>query len=347
MKISVLITGKIRNKYIFKYLLSNYILLRDHGIVDEIIISGWEADYESEAIDINELSLQGIKHILTHEPNAFYSPGHLIHQLKAIKQALPHINPENFIFKTRTDIVPEFEKLPALFSNVINARPIYGTHNTFRRRIWVTHFEFFVPFWISDLVIMAQWTDMESMIRYDFEYEIMGDIPSKGAVPNPEIRHFLPIFEQPFPLLREYRKVWPLMHINNSNYCRDLINFLEKDIYLEYLSLYYYIIDTHFLVGTDAYPGEMRLLRKSGENWYLQNAYPASSHDDSTNFSEKINKLSQGNIFSPTPNSKLIRSILNREDLNSIALSLTAKHLSSALAYKNTSKRMSDLLSIF
>jgi hypothetical protein len=269
MGVSVAICGQIRDPLVFMATLGEFRKLLAQGFIDEIIVSTWPTDSAGRPVDPTAPLFAGIDVIVNDNiRDPFRNRGIYFILTKPIYTATRAAIPGNWIFRTRPDMVLSFENLPLLFSRVMAQPEVSEPQGVLKRRMWVSHFELTLPFFIADFCFFAHAPDMLRLCEWDAYYEV--SVPSlqeeiqtiPGHTPIGEIRRFLTPFVQHYPILHEYRDIWKYGCFGSD--VRDSIleyNF-SKEIWWEYFSVYLHILSSYFCIGTKYYDGDAIVVRE-------------------------------------------------------------------------------------
>ncbi|HYD68019.1 hypothetical protein [Azospirillum sp.] len=268
-RITLLLCGQIRHPDFFRNMMGAYLHMVKTGVAHRIILSTWEDELRPLGDLEQQMRGHGIEIVFNRPPPAgFQVAGNFMQQTKQLYGGLLAADSGDWVFKTRPDVYMQLEKLPALFDAVRTAPPVAVAPRVFERRVWVPYFEATEPFFISDVVFMGRRDDMLKLCNFDMGYEINETFDTdeplelQKTAPAAEIRKYLSAFTADFPICHEIREIWQYAEYYRES--RDAIidyNFSQK-IYWEYVALFLYVLNSHFLVGRPHYDGKLDIIRE-------------------------------------------------------------------------------------
>lgn len=266
--IAVILCGQIRDDAFFDKIIRIWIELKALGFIDQLIYSTWEGELDRFPALETRLRYYGIEIIYGTEPKAWRVGGNYLHQTKQLYNALLAVDSGSWVFKCRPDVYVHFDSLMPLFQSVIVAPPPAADPHIFQRRIWVPYFEATQPFFLSDVVFFGLRDDLLRLCHFDVSYEVNGtfelpdplEIQKKAAAA--ETRKYLSLFAYYFPVLNEYKDVWQYAeyYLDKRSDVMDY-NFAHP-IYWEYMALYFYIMNSYFLIGRPYYDNRIEIVRE-------------------------------------------------------------------------------------
>jgi hypothetical protein len=261
---TLLICGQLRDPVCTQLVFSGAKKLLDAKQVDEVIISTWPEDRAGNPVNVGWIEGLGFRVVVCRQPPQPFGGSHnCILQSKQMYQGLRAAAPGAWVFKTRTDILLNFERLPALFERVRALPPVDEPRRVFSRRVWLPHFEATQPFNLADMVQFGLAEDLLKLCNFDFYYEVNDAIPDNYEImaATAEIRRFMPAFYDHFPILREYRDAWQFASYETPQRYDVMLYCLNNPIYWEYMTLSLYIIHNYFAVGKPFYDGMVHVVR--------------------------------------------------------------------------------------
>jgi hypothetical protein len=274
-----LFTGQLRHK---KKLVRSIIELKFLFLFDEIIISTWKEELNSRVL-ILFFRILNIKLIINNsEPDPFNLGGNFYHQMKSMEYGLKEIDERSFVFKSRTDVHIK----PKAVRKILSLDYQTGPESMFDKKIWIPYFEVTRMFYFGDECFYGTCKDLKKFTNYeaifdslDMDYGISHI--RRFAYPYTKLdRHYL-------TLLKDF---------GNSNYGPERFSTLKKRLgqtnFLEYLKLYYKIIDTDFRVGIEDESSYITFRK-----WSEGNIFPKST-DIHESLTESSACLNLGHIFS-------------------------------------------------
>ena len=254
-KVDALITGKIRDPQVFGQVMSMMIRLRDRGVFRRIILSAWQEDLILMKDFITQLVINHVLVVDNGRELPVRSCGNYWEQVKTLQGGLEQIEDGILVFKTRTDILfyGGDETVAAIVTQNLGCTcNLYGL----KHKIWIPSFVALQPFFMADQCFMGLADDFRKFLRFDADIEAQGVEVAlyPGSLTHPaaasaEIRFWLQPFLEQFEVLRSYRKIWPLSMNGFPHYPEIQAFNMKSEIYLEYLSIYWTILNSAFQVS--------------------------------------------------------------------------------------------------
>lgn len=196
---SVLICGKIRDEEQFGRDLDIYQDWLDQGLVRRIVFSGWLSDASHPLMA--RMQSMGIRIVLAHEP-VIRGVGHIFHQIKALHFGLLEFEPDEVVFRARTDKIFLGFSMAEL-SQSFQAAALPEPGSPFQRRLMIFAVVPLQPFFFTDISLMGLAGDLHKLVSFDMWYEL-----DHGSV-NPEQVFHLPPYLDVCPATRYFARVNP------------------------------------------------------------------------------------------------------------------------------------------
>ena len=254
--VDVLITGMVRDRAVFSRVLSLFLRLKHLGHIRNVIFSSWSGCIQEQAdVLVQMRALGGI--VVDNGPGmAVVSVGNYFEQVKTLDGGLSVVEDDVWVFKTRADLIfeenAESHILAILASIVGQSCGKYG----FAGKIWAPAFVALQPFFIGDQCYCGLSQDLRRFIRYDAEVEALGTEVAKfpGSATHPaaaaaEIRFWMEPFRTLFPVLAEYRHVWPHAMNGHPIFLALQQHHLASPLYQEYLAIYWTMLHDIFVIS--------------------------------------------------------------------------------------------------
>lgn len=341
MNISVLILGQIRGIDIFLKSLEIYIQAKRDGIIQQIVFSTWFKEIDNyDGLRIQLASL-GVELVETFEPIEFRTAGHYFHQMRGIYEGLSIIDINNFVFKTRTDVViSSLESLKSILCKDLTIKQPPWLKKDLSYKIWVSHFEITHPFFICDLFFFAHHSDIIRFLNFDnFPDQRKNFDPFYDSVRNSmhslvEVRFYSNPFLQSFPILQEFRNI-----VHLFGYCTQLkypiLNYcLQQQFFWQILTVYYFILHSYFVVGGSELYGSLLWCKTNP----IGDSLLPSGKTESDKFSDNFNyqKISKEGDFMCDSN-EWLENVFNRKINEEFVLKDFHSILYAGLSYSKSS----------
>lgn len=280
MRKVVCICGQIRNRQILTASLNFFIKAREKGIIDNIIISTWTGEiekYHGLSVELNNARIQLFQQDYPQMP----ADGNQFCQKITLRCILDFLADDDLVLRTRADILFNDFSLEKIFDTVFSSE----ISNSFgiRNKIWVPSFEMYTPFFISDYTYCGSAFDLKKLgdgLHFFNPHEarffdkkgalITNEMPKStllqvgwpvGAMrmsePVCEQRLFLPMFKNICSIAQEIEDIMHLFSAatNLRPFKYDIL--LNSNLYWEYIFFYWCLMINVFIVGSDAYDGNL------------------------------------------------------------------------------------------
>jgi hypothetical protein len=278
-KFTLLITGKIRDPDEFMRNLLVYEEWIFHGWIDTLIFSGWREDLHDGCI--GRLRSMGAKILLT-DPPEFRSRGNVFHQIKSFYCGLSDVPDDTIVLKSRTDKVwlnfsPE--KALARFHNSLPT----GSRSPFAQRIHVAAMLPLQPFFINDIMLMGQASDLRKLLSFDMWFEL-----EQGLLNAEQIFHYHP-HSRGDDIWRAFYRVNPGLIHSDADTSRKLIRtLLKNEVYLRAVAEYLLAFVDGYSIGIGR---EHEFVKPNQVSIDALIDQPANNHFDGIRFAEGANTL--------------------------------------------------------
>jgi hypothetical protein len=185
--------------------------------------------------------------------------GNVFQQILSLDRALDVIDDDALVLKTRPDVV--FLEIGAMQSVIVRATEMIEKHVRSQNikglfeKIWIPFFVPMIPFFAADQIFFGTARALRKFSFYDMfteAYQILDQRYSQdpgGGQTAQEIRRFLAPFASQYPVLREYRFVWPKLALSTTmlpHVCHYNIN---SPFYREYLAVWLKTANEAFFIG--------------------------------------------------------------------------------------------------
>jgi hypothetical protein len=258
--ITVVMCGQMRSMHLLMLSLEQVYNLYLEGEVQRLILSTWRGEVEKVDGGAGFFRDRGIQVIESDFPPRLAIEGNVFQQMLAMDRALDEIDDDDLVLRTRTDLAfASRDALRAVLAQDLTLGPVLideGGPPIFSERIWTPYFHPSFPFYFADQLFLGRARDLRKLNNYDMHTEAYG-ITSRPHECNPghssgaaaEIRRFLGPFLQRFPVLREYRFVWPKLCLGTPLMRDVLIHNMLSDCYPQYQALSLAMTARYFRVG--------------------------------------------------------------------------------------------------
>ena len=244
-KISVVVTGLVRNKELFSRSLDS---LRGLAGVGDIVLSTWDTEAQENATILAEFQhKQGLKIIAVPEPDKW--SGNLLSQMKSLYVGLNQVPADSYVLKTRTDVYIEPEALRHAFEKDLALTPAQNfsqVRHPFNEKVCVWGVEATSPFYIHDLFFFGRHADISKLVNMDIRYDLLYQM-SKEKI---HIRRFLHPFLHEFPIFEKFLHIEHVLG-NTDKFPVEyryavLEKLLEDEAYILIMALYFRVVGTYF-----------------------------------------------------------------------------------------------------
>jgi hypothetical protein len=239
---SIVVCGKIRDAEALAYHIDIYEDWLSKGAANRIVFSGWLEDYEHPLI--RRFANMGAKVVLSNPP-VLGSPGHVLHQVKALHYALQHFQDDELVLRSRTDkVLLDFD--PISLVNRWHTAPAPNAPSPYLRRIFIRAALPAQPFFFNDMMMLGRKGDLARMVSFDLWPEL------EHALLNPEQKfHFQPYHRLGMcAATAMFLRVNPGIITGNETLARAVVRFmLAHDIYLRALAESLLAHENHYVMG--------------------------------------------------------------------------------------------------
>ncbi len=309
--VDIIFTGLIREHDLLKRSISDMVLLRKEGLINNIIISTWIGEPQKHPEILLFLKKNKIIILESEEPKDF-GDGHIWGQMKSLEEGLNKSDYNRFILKTRTDVYIDPFFLRKLFSSkekLLKISKDLPKGNIFRYKVWVPWFELTKPFFMGDECFFGHYHDLNLFVNYDCSYDKKYEInPDKAHV-----RRFIHPFLKDYPIFYdsleryskeryfkntlkklshelyvELTKLTFLRKISEKNRFNILNRRLKEKRFIELLAIYYSILYSHFYIDSWSFPKQV-VFREHSEPLFKSNG-----EDLERNFTKEMVRIPYG-----------------------------------------------------
>ena len=113
--ITVLLVGQVRNQHVLLRMSENLAVLRDKGLVDQVILSTWTNEILKIRDLLPQLDAAGVTVKWVDEPVANLSaPGNIVNQMRGVDLALETVEDTAWILRARPDLWVDFDLVACL-----------------------------------------------------------------------------------------------------------------------------------------------------------------------------------------------------------------------------------------
>ena len=218
------------------------------NIVSKIIYSTWNGRL-SDGLH-KKLLAKGVTVLLNDEPSDI-GKNSIIAQNKSLEFGLELCNENDIVLRTRTDVYISNQLLKDVLikyenSNVKNSK-------VFDKKIWIPTFEITKPFYMDDAIFLGKCKDLKYLTKFDMSWNLAMD---GGG--DTHVRKFIHPFIKIYPQLLSYKDKLidggpNSLYIapNSKERFKLLRERLNESDYLDYLTIYYYVLNKYFLIYCD------------------------------------------------------------------------------------------------
>lgn len=240
----LLVTGLLRRKQDFEETLKSYEELRSSGVISDVYFSSWEERVTKD--DLAFLKDHDVKAILDNEPSNI-GPGSVYAQVRSLSNGLKQINDNEFVFKTRTDVIAKPSLLKAVYEKKESGDFEIEDNSFFESKVWLNAFEVTKPFYVEDTVYAGLCSDLKKLVNEDTSFDAAYGKCTVGG--STHIRQFIKPFLSRFEVLELYKSCL----IQGGNFISADQDELRQQLfnsedYREMLATYYYILLNYFHV---------------------------------------------------------------------------------------------------
>ena len=265
--ITVLLVGQIRNQHVLLHMSENLAVLRDKGLVDQVILSTWTNEIPKIRHLLPQLATVGVTVKWADEPIANLSaPGNIVNQMRGVDLALETVEDTAWVLRARPDLWVDFDMVAGLATADMSLdEPGAGvlTH-----KIWTPFVELCQPMCMSDIAFFGHYADIVKLQSFDSFHEVAGtnlgtSLGNKPLVSfDSEIRRYTPAFHSAYPVLQEYYRISNRFFLGIHELRGAMLAKLyDEDYYWQYMGAYFDILKKYFSIGRDIVDSRVLLIR--------------------------------------------------------------------------------------
>ncbi len=273
-KISVVITGQIKSSETFLNSIKEFVALKEEGVIDEIILSTWQTELDRQGRELIEQISENLIVITPTPPKV--NSGSAFYQMKSFHFGLNEVvNKNNFIFKSRPDLLILREDLKNIFKKNYN---IDSTRSPFKNKIWIPWFEISKPFYLADECFFCSYSDAVKLYNYNTIYDNYYNIDAGIS----HIRRFYDPFIGTYPEFENFFLNFGITGHGRSGRFQIFDVLYNNSNYLRGMKLYYEVLEANFNIGLD-YNGyiDFREWNKLENSTYIESLYASVKRDNS------------------------------------------------------------------
>lgn len=222
------------------------------GLIGDLIFSTWKGEIDRNPEVWDALNKFGAHVIESDEPQ-IKTPGHVLHQSKALALALAACPDEGMVLKFRPDVMlldPRYDRV--LSGEVAERHERRVKPTLFQRPVWINSGMPFYPFYFNDIVFYGQKEDLQKLSAVDVRSELF----YSGMMPE-QFFHLAPVLDGS-PLLRSFARIQRPMVAGDALANRDYGAMLLKSpfwhrVWAQFMSLLIENYDVGFSHDDDVF----------------------------------------------------------------------------------------------
>jgi hypothetical protein len=256
---TVLLVGQVRNELALMYSVRTLSRMQRAGIVNRVILATWTSEVRKIAHLVDELTAHGVSIVVSEEPSPRLSVvGHLMHQMRGVDLALESVEDTEWVLRARPDMLIDADMSLNFTSSV----------GTLQNKIWTPFAELCTPMCMSDITYYGQYKDIVRLQNFDYFHEVAATHVLLGDVPiisyDSEVRRYTPAFVESHQILGEYYRIYNRFYLGVRVIREAMIEIIyDHQIYWEYMSAYFDVLDRYVLIGSDVTTAPVRLTRET------------------------------------------------------------------------------------
>jgi hypothetical protein len=244
-KINILLTGLVRDKVKFEYVVNEIAKLKNEGLLHRVVWSTWKSEIKENRDSVKLLKSIGAEIISLKEPNIKMT-GHIIHQMKTFYFGLSLFQDSDYVLKIRADLSNfSMERMIALSEKYFSNNSILENDwpNIFSRKIMIEGGFLYLPFYLNDITFLGQVSDLKKLTNMDLRYDLCY---SNLA---PEQWFFFKPFENIKIFSDYFRIAQGLKNDENMSVLEFYLSCFSQAFYRRTLETYFHILSQYFLIA--------------------------------------------------------------------------------------------------
>ena len=240
-----IVTGLVRDPTKALSIFRQLIDFRSDGVLDGIVVSSWTGEYDRYPEVLAFVEAHDIALVECPQPLLKLN-GHVLHQSRAVNLALDFVPDGAAVLKVR----PDLAHLGAAEETRIRQRALKSPGNVpgfppvFRRKPVVQGAFLTSPFYITDITVLADKSDLRKIFNFDYAFEFLGTRIS------PEQFFYANEFRRTHALFDLFLRVNDgIEHNSGETTVQKIEGAVRSRFYLDVLAAYHLIMASQFEVG--------------------------------------------------------------------------------------------------
>jgi hypothetical protein len=266
--ITVLIVGQVRNQYVLQRSLDNLVGMKRDGLVSQIILATWSEELLKIRDLLPRLSDAGVIVTAVDEPDpAWFVPGNLMNQMRGVDLALESVDDTAWVLRARPDLLIDCELIANLAAADMALKTV-EPGGALTHKIWTPCAELCQPMCLSDITYFGHYADVVKLQNFDFFHEVCRThlqlLPGGKPITSydAEVRKYTPAFTDSYPVLSEYYRIYNKFLLGVYEIRRSMLKMIyQEELYWQYISVYFDILEKYFLIGRDVVKNPVLLVR--------------------------------------------------------------------------------------